>query len=141
MNILKFDAADFRNIKKTSFSPSKSSNIFIGENGQGKTNLLEALCLFTGEKSFRRANERDFIRFDSSAAQINVKFFSQGREQTALLRFSLEDGALKKQILLNDVKKRTPSALNGVLCMVVFSPNFLSVINDGPEERHRRGGG
>ena len=137
MRILKFEAEDFRNIKKASFSPSKGCNIFIGENAQGKTNLLEALCLFTGEKSFRRAQEKDLIRFDKSVAQIKVDFFSQGRQQNALLRYGSDETSQKKHIELNGVKKRSPSALCGVLCMVVFSPNYLSVINDGPEERRR----
>lgn len=137
MKILRFEAENFRNIKKTQFSPSKKSNIFIGENGHGKTNLLEALCLFTGEKSFRKAKEADMIRFESDCAEIRVRFFSQEREQTAKIRYFLEKGSLKKQIELNGVKKRSASALNGVLCTVIFSPEDLRIIKDGPEERRR----
>lgn len=137
MKILKFEAENFRNVKKTAFSPSKKCNIFIGENGHGKTNLLEALCLFTGEKSFRRAKEADMIRFDEEYSELRVKFFSQEREQTAKIRFFLEKGSLKKQIELNGVKKRSASALNGVLCTVIFSPEDLRIIKDGPEERRR----
>ena len=137
MKILKFEAENFRNVKRASFSPSKKCNIFIGENGHGKTNLLEALCLFTGEKSFRRAKESDMISFNEEFTELNVKFFSQEREQTAKIRFFLEKGSLKKQIELNGVKKRSSSALNGVLCTVIFSPEDLRIIKDGPEERRR----
>lgn len=137
MRILKFEADDFRNVRKASFSPSKGCNIFVGENAQGKTNLLEAISLFTGEKSFRRAQEKDLIRFGCDMTSLKVTFFSQGREQTAVLRFSSGENAPKKQIELNGVKKRSVSALSGSLCMVIFSPNVLSVINDGPEERRR----
>ena len=72
MKILKFEAENFRNVKKTAFSPSKKCNIFIGENGHGKTNLLEALCLFTGEKSFRRAKEADMIRFNEEYSELKT---------------------------------------------------------------------
>ena len=136
MKILRFEAADFRNIKKAAFSPSPRCNIFIGENGQGKTNLLEALCLFNGENSFLRAKQADLIRFGQPFARLELVFFSQGRQQTASLSFGDSgENKGKKSILLNDVKKRSSSALHGVLCMVVFSPDDLRIVKGGPEER------
>lgn len=136
MRILRFEASGFRNIKKAGFSPCRRCNIFIGENGQGKTNLLEAICLFNGEKSFRRAKENDLIRFGSELAELNITFFSQGREQTAVLKYGVsEESKGKKIILLNDVKKRSSSSLHGILCMVIFSPDDLRIVKGGPEER------
>ena len=130
MRILRFEATNFRNIKKAAFSPAKACNIFIGENGQGKTNLLEAVCLFNGEKSFRRAKESDLVRFSCKNAALSVTFFSQGREQTAQLVYGEE-----KSVTLNGIGKRSAAALHGVLCMVVFSPEDLRVVKDGPELR------
>lgn len=131
MKILRLEATNFRNIKKAAFSPSQKTNIFIGENGQGKTNLLEAVCLFNGEKSFRRAKESDFLRFGAATAELTVSFFSQGREQTAVLRY----GEGQKAVFLNGIKKTSSTALHGTLCLVVFSPDDLRVIKDGPEGR------
>ena len=137
MRILRFEAENFRNIKKAGFSPSSGNNILIGENGQGKTNFLEALCLFTGEKSFRRAKEPDLIRFGEKSARISVTFFSQGREQSASICYGPSEDGQNRRITLNGVNKKSPSALCGVLCMVVFSPEDLRVIKDGPEERRK----
>lgn len=136
MRVLKFSSENFRNSKKTEFSPSKGVNIFLGENGQGKTNILEALYLLTGEKSFRNASTVDLIRYGEKEASVSLSFFSEEREQTAKMVFSKNDKE-KKTVFINDIKKDSPSALSGKLCMVVFSPENLTVIKEGPEERRK----
>ncbi len=136
MKILRFEADGFRNIRKAAFSPGSGSNIFIGENGQGKTNLLEALCLFNGEKSFRKAKDSDLITFGQKSAELRVTFLSQGRKQTANLWFGTgENGKEKKKIFLNDIKKRSSASFHGILCTVVFSPDDLRIVKGAPEER------
>lgn len=136
MKILKFSSKNFRNAVSVDFSPSKGVNILIGENGQGKTNILEALYLLTGEKSFRGASTIDLIRYGQNEASVNVSFFSEEREQTAKMLF-LRNEKEKKAVFLNGIKKDTPSALSGKLCMVVFSPENLTVIKAGPDERRK----
>ncbi len=136
MRVLKFSSENFRNAKKTEFSPSKGVNIFLGENGQGKTNILEALYLLTGERSFRNATTSDFIRYGEKEASVSISFFSEEREQTAKMLFNKNEKK-KKTVFINDIKKDSPSALSGKLCMVVFSPENLTVIKEGPDERRR----
>lgn len=136
MRILKFSARGFRNLQKCSFSPARGVNVLLGDNGQGKTNILEALYLFTGARSFRAAKEADFVAFDGEEAELEVAFFSQEREQNAVLRFFRGEKE-KKAIWVNGVPERSVSALTGRLCMVVFSPENLSAVKDGPEERRR----
>lgn len=134
MKIEKFSSRDFRNGTNISFTPSKGVNILIGENGQGKTNIIEAIYLLTGEKSFRGASTTDLIRYGQNNAEVSVTFYSEEREQEAKMIFSKKEKE-KKSVFINGIKKDSASALAGKLCMVVFSPENLSVIKTGPDER------
>lgn len=99
MKINGIEAQNFRNLKdiKLDFG---DVNIIYGENAQGKTNLLEAIYLFTGSKSFRGAKDADLISFGSEFARLSIDFESDGREQNAALFI---DG--KRHASLNGIKK------------------------------------
>ena len=60
MKIISVSVDHFRNIEHITFSPESGVNLICGENGQGKTNLLEAIWLCTGAKTFRNGTENDF---------------------------------------------------------------------------------
>ena len=89
--------------------------MIYGGNAQGKTNLLEGLWLFTGGHSFRGAKDVELPRLDTATgenaptAALALDFFSEGREQKALLQF--ENG--RRSSVINGVKKKTGSALVG----------------------------
>ncbi len=125
---LEFDR--FRNLKKGFVTFDKGINVIYGENAQGKTNILEALWLFTGAKSFRGAKDTELIEYDEQGAELKLDFFAEKREQTATVKFGE-----KKEALLNGVKKKSPSKFGGVIKGVIFSPDHLSLIKDGPAER------
>lgn len=145
MLIDKLKLKGFRNISEMELSPCPTVNIIYGANAQGKTNLIEAMWLFTGAKSFRGSKEKEFVMLPENVRGLNmhdellvptaqcyidIEFFGEGREQTARLEY-----LPKKSIYLNEIPLPSSAKLAGKLYCVVFSPNHLSLIQDGPEER------
>ncbi len=123
---------NFRNIKDVSFSPDEKMNVFYGPNAQGKTNLLEAIWLFTGAKSFRGAKDSEFIRFGEKEAYVKTEFLKDG----ALLDCEMKISERRKAYL-NGNSLSSPGSLAGNFCAIVFSPQDISLIKDGPSVRRR----
>ena len=122
----------FRNLHPGLWSPCEGVNILSGDNGQGKTNLLEACWLFTGARSFRGAKDREMVAFDREEAALSMAFFAAGREQAADITIRQ-----RRYVTLNGVKLPAAAHLAGHFCGVVFSPAHLSLIKDGPDSRRR----
>lgn len=123
-------AENFRNLKNLSFSPCEHVNIIYGENAQGKTNLIEALWLFTGGKSFRGAKDSELVAFEQPKSALALDFYAAGREQTAVIQIEK-----KRRAALNGVELPSAVRLAGSFCAVVFSPVHLSLVKDGPQVR------
>ena len=123
---------DFRNIENVSLFPCEEMNIICGENAQGKTNLIEAIWLFTGAKSFRSGKECEFIKFGKETAKNELCFFSEGIEKESIMEFGE-----RRRAILNGNTLSSPSKLAGFFRAVVFSPNDLSVIKEGPAKRRK----
>ena len=128
----KISLSDFRNIESLEIVPGEKVNIICGENAQGKTNLMEALWLFTGAKSFRQTKDSEFIRFGAEKANLKAEFFSENREQNAEITFS-PGKSLKK----NGIDIKTAAEYAGTIGGVVFSPSHMNLFRDGPKERRR----
>ncbi|MEE1055672.1 MAG: DNA replication/repair protein RecF [Acutalibacteraceae bacterium] len=124
---------NFRNLKDNHIIPSEKMNVIIGDNGQGKTNLLESIWMFNGVRSFRGSKDKDLIAFGKNSAKIEIDFFSEERLQNARLEFI--NG--KRDAYINDIKKSAPSYLMGKITSIVFSPEHLSLIKDGPNIRRK----
>lgn len=131
MKVLSLTARGFRNLEPLRFTPHEGLNVICGENAQGKTNLLEAMWLFTGGRSFRGAKDAELIRVGEEQAEIGLSFFSQEREQTA--EMTLRGGV--RRASLNGVPKKGMAELVGRFCAVIFSPEHLSLVKGGPVER------
>ena len=125
---------NFRNYEtlETAFSPG--TNVILGENANGKTNLLEAVYLLACGRSFRTRTERELIRFGAELAGIRADFYSGEREQKLDIRIP---AGRRKQILLNGVRLKTVSALSGKFTAVLFCPEDLDLIRAGAGERRR----
>ncbi len=108
-------------------------NILIGDNGQGKTNLLESISVLATTRSFRTARLQEKIRFDSEKAVIDGKVQVSG-EITRELRAVIENNL--KQFAINGKKESIRDYL-GQLHAVVFNSGVLEVVRGGPEERRR----
>ncbi len=131
MKIKGIEIKNFRNIESLNLT-FDDVNIIWGENAQGKTNLLEAIYLFTGSKSFRGAKDKDLIKFGSDFAVLKIDFESGERGQNAELIIKERRAAR-----LNGVKKKSPAELGSEIKAVIFSPVHLSMVKDGPAERRK----
>ena len=80
MQVKKINISGFRNIDNIEILPDNQMNVIFGENAQGKTNILEALWLFTGAKSFRGSKEQNFIGFNKENAKNSLLFKALGVE-------------------------------------------------------------
>lgn len=129
MRIEKLRLKDYRNIVQLDLIPEPNINIIYGNNAQGKTNLLEAIFLLTGQRNFRQSRESDFIRFGQKIAKIEADFWAENRSQKATLTIGS-----KKKAFLNEVEIQ-PSELIGKIFAVVFSPLELALVQDGPTQR------
>jgi len=132
MTVLSHEIKQFRNIRALSFQPGEGLNILFGNNGQGKTNILESLWLYSGCHSFRTKKTQELIRDGEQQAVTKLLFFSSEMEQSAEMQLSK-----KREVLLNGVKLESPRKLLGTFPAVVFSPEVLAIVKDGPAQRRR----
>ena len=132
MKVKKLEIQNFRNISSICLNFDDQTNVICGENAQGKTNIIEALWLFSGAKSFRNTKDTEFIKFGEKKAKIYVEFDMLGVENSAQIVFDE-----KKTAYLNDKKIPNTSNLAGKFNAVVFSPSDLTLVTDGPEKRRR----
>ena len=132
MIIKQFHFQNWRNLKENTLIPCESVNIFYGDNAQGKTNILEALWTCSGAKSFRGSKENEMIAFSKEQAKLELTFDSKNREQSIV--YTLGN---KKKVLLNQVEQKKLSDLYETVFMVVFAPNHLNLVKEGPAIRRQ----
>lgn len=112
----------------------KSTNIFYGDNAQGKTNILEAVYLSGTTKSHRGTKDKDMIQFGANESHIETIVEKNG------IKYQI-DMHLKKNspkgIAINKITIRKASELFGIINIVFFSPEDLNIIKNGPGERRR----
>ena len=135
MNVKELHLEQFRNYKQEHFSFDPGVNLIVGDNAQGKTNLLEAIGFLGSGKSFRTAKNSELIGFQQQYCQLEGTVFSQEREQT--LRWILFSGRKNRQLYLNGVKKRSSGSVSGVLQTVLFCPEDLMVLKSGASSRRK----
>lgn len=108
-------------------------NVITGENAQGKTNLLEAVYLLSTGKSFRTRFDREMVGFGYSAGEVLADVSAAGRKQT--VKMTLRPG-VRKTITVNGAKATTAD-LAGKFSCVLFCPDDLDLIKDGPAARRK----
>ena len=101
----------FRNYSEETLSFAPGVNLIVGQNVQGKTNLLEAISYLGSGKSFRAQKTAELIRFGADFGEIQGTVFSQERQQT--LRYVLFPGVRARQIWRNGVRKKSAAELTG----------------------------
>ena len=131
MNIENIRINNFRNIREIDLAPINGVNVIYGDNAQGKTNILEAMWLFSGMRSFRGARDKDLVNLGSNEMKIDLSFFAKERNQTASIHIYGD----KKNVELNEIKQASQSKLSGEFCVVIFSPDHLLLVKQGPENR------
>lgn len=131
MKIKSIEIENFRNIENLKLD-FEDVNIIWGENAQGKTNLIEAIYLFSGSKGFRGARDSQLIKMGEEKSRLKIEFEGSNREQYAEININN-----KREASLNGVKKKSPSLLSDEIKAVIFSPVHLNMIKEGPGERRK----
>lgn len=124
----------YRNYNSETVYFDKGTNILYGDNAQGKTNVLEAIFMCATTKSHKGSKDKEIVGFDKDEAHITLYLDKSGDEVKIdmLLR---KDKA--KVIALNGSKIRKATEILGILNVVLFSPEDLSIIKNGPAERRK----
>ena len=136
MKIEEITLRNFRNYGQVTFAPHEGVNLFFGANGSGKTNLLEAIHYCALGKSHRVTGDQGVVRIGESfaACGVSVRTGSVRREITVRL---VPNETAKKVILLDHKQIRRFSDMMGCLQCVIFSPEDLGLIREGPSMRRR----
>ncbi len=137
MNLKSIILQDFRNYGKFSLDFDSGVNLIVGDNAQGKTNLLESIVYLGSGKSFRTQKSAELVRFGAEFAEIEGDVFSQERQQQ--IRWILFPAARPRQLYRNGAKKKTAADIAGVLQTVLFCPEDLMVLKAGASARRRLG--
>lgn len=132
MYIEKIKLQNFRNYKQLELNLNKNINIIYGNNAQGKTNILESIFLCSFGKSFRTTKEKEMIKFDET--NLVVEVFYQKKDRDGKIKIEIGD---KKQIYLNGIKIKKLSELLGNVNIVIFTPEDINILKDGPAGRRR----
>ena len=134
MYIKEIELKDFRNYESLKVSFSDNVNIFLGNNAQGKTNLLEGIYLNAMGKSFKTSRDKDLIRFGEDFCKVrSVAVIGDDDHVTEIV--VTKEG--QKGIRLNGVKIRKSSELLERIFIIIFSPEDLKIVKDEPEKRRK----
>lgn len=130
MKIQSVRIRNFRNIQDIHIDLGEQANVLVGQNGQGKTSFIEAICLVSQGLSFRPSKWEHYVKHGSERARVQLDFESFSSDQTATLEIS-ED---HRESQLNQ-KRVSRSLLLSRLPLILFSPESLQIIKEGPEAR------
>ena len=134
MIIESVDLQNYRNYEFLNMTFDNKINIIYGDNAQGKTNILESLYVCATSKSHRGSKDKDIIRFGNDEAHIKVMVKKHG------MNYRL-DMHLKKNktkgIAVNGIPIRRAVELFGIINIIIFSPEDMNIIKNGPSERRR----
>ncbi len=125
---------NFRNYESLDIRFSDKLNILYGDNAQGKTNILEAVYLSATTKSHRNSKDKDIIRFgfDDSHIRVDLKKRDVGHRIDMHLRKNQAKG-----VAIDGIPIKRSTELFGLINIIMFSPEDLSVVKNGPGERRR----
>ena len=134
MKIKSLKLKDFRNYEFLKLDFDEHTNIFYGDNAQGKTNILEAVYLLGTSKSHRGSKDRDMIAFGREESHLELIFEKNAIEYKIDMHLKKNS---PKGIAINKMPLRRASELFGMVHFVFFSPENLDIIKDGPGERRK----
>ncbi len=125
---------NFRNVSECDVEFCDGINILAGENAQGKTNLLEAIFYASVGRSFRASSANEMILFGKKSASVSIDYMSEKKERGDNITIHLFSDK-KKTVEKNHLRVERLSDIVGSFRSVLFCPEHLSLIKDGPLER------
>ena len=134
MMVNKLIIKNYRNFKEAEAELNNSLNIFMGDNGQGKTNLMEAIYIASIGRTFRLNSENELIYFCENKSSLEIHITKNN--YNIKIEILLEKNK-KKQVFINGVKLDKTSEMIGILNNVIFTPDDLKIIKGSPVERRK----
>lgn len=131
MRLLSLRCESFRNLGRVELSPSPAATVVVGENGQGKTNLLEALYFLACLKSLRASRLVELVRFGDARALVSGRFLLRGAERE--ISVEVRDGV--RTAMVDGKPTRDLLDYFGGVSVVAFTPDDLQVVKGSPEGR------
>ncbi|HEX2061431.1 MAG TPA: DNA replication and repair protein RecF [Thermoanaerobaculia bacterium] len=135
MKLLSVSSQNFRNLAEEPVGFHPHANIIVGRNGQGKTNLLEAIYFLATTKSFRTNRVANVFRFDAPNVFVSGSVERDGLTRT--LSVGLEQGEVKRRVLMINGEKVTLPSYLGALSVFAYSSARLDIMRGTPEDRRR----
>ena len=135
MRIKRLKVENFRNLEKLDIEFSDGVNIIYGNNAQGKTNIIEAIYIFSFGKSFRANRDIELLKFDKEYFLSNIEIMKKDRELE--MDFGFDKISNKKMIKVNGVIQKKISDIIGKLNVVVFKPEDIKIVTDAPSVRRK----
>ncbi len=135
MRVRKLSLRDFRSYVEMHAEFDPGVNLIVGDNAQGKTNLLESLVYLSQGGSYRTRKEEDLIRWEQDFARLEAVIAREDREME--LVYALYRGPKRRQILLNGVKQKSAAQAEEILNTVLFCPEDLQILRAGASVRRR----
>lgn len=136
MRITKIQFQQFRNLEAVTLAPALGTNIFLGQNAQGKTNLLEGIYAVASGGSFRVNNERALVKRGMEYARVELEFEVKDGAKKAEMIWLMENGYVKKTTKLDGVAVGRNEILRQ-LPAVLFSPEDIDLIRLSPQKRRK----
>ena len=125
---------NFRNYREQKIELNENANVFYGNNAQGKTNILEALYFAALGRSFRTYKESELIKFNHDYSNILIRYVKNDRENTIEINLNKKNS---KVIKVNGIKINKNSELVGNINLVIFSPDDIIILKQGPSLRRK----
>ena len=136
--------SNFRNYKQAAMAFGRGKNIIIGENAQGKTNLIEAIDLLSSGKSSRAGEERELVLWGTANASIKLDYHARGYDESLSMHWKMKvasaptavaNGRAQKNMFVNGVQQQSVKGILGRLLTVSFSAEDLNLLRGGPKFR------
>lgn len=144
MRITKICLENFRNYESALLEPHSFGNIILGENAQGKSNLLEAIEYAATGKAYRAAKDFELVRHGADSMKLDISFEAEGmtesisislKSKTGVLSSNSVTASLQREIKINGVKQSSTAALKRRLIVVSFKSQDLNIVRGGPAFR------
>ena len=132
MYINEIKLKNFRNYNNQEIKFKSGINLFYGNNAQGKTNIIESIFLCIMGKSFRARRDKELIKFEENNSSIEIKYNKKDREGN--IKYIIGE---EKNIFINNIQIKKMSEILGNINIVLFSPEDINIIKDGPSNRRK----